>query len=177
MPAGKLSIVSGRYAPSPRAFLSPLPTLFAADESGEEREAPLRDADQAGVPERRAQSQGNLPSVRGPGQRLLLQLVPSTSASRYRAPKSPSLPRQNSIFTPSIASFPPVSHPGEETSYPSSLPCVAPVAQAVPGQELVFSFLIMSLGRGTFTCWAGFGPGSVSLGMRPLFPCPSPPPV
>lgn len=66
IPAGELCSISGGYSPSPSVFLSPLPTLFPAAESWEEREVPLRDADQAGIPEQREQSQEHPPSVRGP---------------------------------------------------------------------------------------------------------------
>lgn len=49
--AGEPHILSGGYSPSPSVFLSPFPTLFPAAESWEEREVPLGDEDQAGIPE------------------------------------------------------------------------------------------------------------------------------
>lgn len=76
-------------SPSPNVFLSPLPTLFPAAESWKEREVPLRDADQAGIPEQREQSQGHPPSVRGaaapmcaPGVWTEPQALPPPSPSK-----------------------------------------------------------------------------------------------
>lgn len=122
MPAGELRAVSHGDASLPSAFLSLLPTLFTADES----RVPLGDADQSGVPEHRAQSQEHPQSVRGPGQRLLLQLVPSTPASWYQAPQSPTFPRKNTIFSPFNTPFPPThlssQRPDLLPQLPASLP-------------------------------------------------------
>lgn len=99
IPARELHILSGGYSPSPSVFLSLLPTLFPAAESWEEREVPLGDADQAGIPERRQQSQGHPPSVRI----LLLLCVP------WELGLSPpsTLPRQTMIFCPFSTPLPP----------------------------------------------------------------------